>query len=112
MCPGKLAPDIIGHLPREISRHVWYAMAKGADVTARVINTRQKCTPLIQGGVEILIMVNVEWDNADGIRTLKEKVESLNFPVDEDGEYKDDSNEILKSIGVEEEEESNSDSNL
>jgi len=69
-------------------------------------------SPLIQGGVEILIMVNVEWDNADGIRTLKEKVESVNFPVGEDEEYKDDSNEILKSIGVEEEEESDSDSNL
>ena len=75
MFPGKLALDIIDHIPREISRHMWYAMAKGADVTARVINTRPKCSPSIQGGVEILIMVNVEWDNADGIRTLKEKVE-------------------------------------
>ena len=54
--------------------------------------------------------MNVEWDNADGIRTLKEKVESVNFPVGEDEEYKDDSNEILKSIGIEEEEESDSDS--
>ena len=36
--------------------------------------------PLIQGGVEILIMVTVDWDNTDGIRTLKEKVESVNFP--------------------------------
>ena len=43
--------------------------------------------------------MNVEWDNADGIRTLKEKVESVNFPVGEDDEYKDYSNEILKSIG-------------
>ena len=110
MFPGKLALDIIDHIPREISRHMWYAMAKGADVTARVINTRPKCSPSIQGGVEILIMVNVEWDNADGIRTLKEKVESVNIPVGEDEEYKDDSNEILKSIGVEEEE-SDSDSN-
>ena len=56
--------------------------------------------------------MNVEWDKADGIRTLKEKVESVNFPVGEDEEYKDDSNEILKSIGVEEEEESDNDSNL
>ena len=45
-------------------------------------------------------MVNVEWDNADGIRTLKEKVESVNFPVGEDKEYKEDSNEISKSINV------------
>ena len=45
-------------------------------------------------------MVNVEWDNADGIRTLKEKVESVNSPVGEDKEYKEDSNEISKSINV------------
>ena len=51
-------------------------------------------------------------DNADGIRTLKENVESVDFPVGEDEEYKDDSNEILKSIGAEEEEESDSDSNM
>ena len=57
------------------------------------------------------LSVNVEWDNADVIRTLKEKVERVNFSVGEDEEYKDDSNEILKSIGVEEEEESDSDSN-
>ena len=101
MFRGKLALDIIGHIPREISCHVWYAMAKGAEVTARVINTKWKRSPLIQGGVEILIILNVEWDNANGIRTLKEKVESVNFPVGEDEEYKDDSKEILKSIGVE-----------
>ena len=55
-------------------------------------------------------MVNVEWDNADDIRTLKEKVKSVNFPLGEDEEYKDDLNETLKSIGVEEE--SDSDSNM
>ena len=58
------------------------------------------------------LSVNVEWDNADVIRTLKEKVESVNIPVGEDEEYKDDSNEILKSICVEEEEESDSDSTM
>ena len=59
-----------------------------------------------------MIILNVEWDNANGIRTLKEKVESVNFPVGEDEEYKDDSNEILKSIDVEDEEESDGDSNM
>ena len=57
------------------------------------------------------LSVNVEWDNADVIRTLKEKVERVNFPVGKDEEYKDDSNEILKCICAEEEE-SDSDSNL
>ena len=58
------------------------------------------------------LSVNVEWDNADVIRTLKEKVERVNFPVGKDEEYKDDSNEILKCICAEEEEESDSDSNM
>ena len=110
MFPGKLASDMwYGHIPHEISRLVWYAMAKGANVTTC---HRYKTEALIQGGVEILIMVNVEWDNADDIRTLKEKVESGNFPVGEDEEYKDDSNEIFKSIGVGEGEKSGRDSNI
>ena len=43
------------------------------------------------------------------LELLKKKVESVNFPVGEDEEYKDDSNEILKSISIKEEKESDSD---
>ena len=38
---------------------------------------------IIQGELEILIIVTVERDNTDGIRILKEKVESVNLLVDD-----------------------------
>ena len=50
-------------------------MEKGAKVTVHVVNTRPKCSPLIQGELEILIIVIVEWDNATGIRISEEKVD-------------------------------------
>ena len=83
MFSGKLGPDIIGQIQRETSHRIWYAMAKGAAVTAHVTNTRPKRLSLIQGGLEILIIVTVESDNADGIRILKEKVERVNYSVGE-----------------------------
>ena len=39
-----------------------------------------------------------------GTRSLKENVESVNFLVDEDKEYKDKSDAILKTSGTEEHE--------
>ena len=77
-------------------------MAKGAAVTAHVTNTRPKCSPLIQGGLEILIIVTVERDNADGMGTSKEKVWSVNLPIGEDDKYKDESDSISITIGTDE----------
>ena len=58
----------------------------------------RKLSPLIQGGLEILSIVTIERDFADGIR----KFEGVNFPVGEDEEYKDESGAILRTIGTEE----------
>ena len=66
MFSGKLGRDIIGYIPHETSHRIWYAMARGAAVTAHVVtNTRPKRLSLIQGGLEILIIVTVERDNAE-----------------------------------------------
>ena len=43
---------------------------------------------------------------------LKEKVESVNFPVGADEEYKDELHAILKTISAEEDEDSESDCNM
>ena len=34
--PGHLALCVVGHIPREISRYIWYAISHEAKVTARV----------------------------------------------------------------------------
>ena len=106
MFSDKLGPNIIGHIPRVTSNCIWYAMVKGAAVTAHATNARSKRLSLIQGRLEILTIVTVG-DNADGVTTLKEKVESVNFPIGlEDEEYKDESDAILETIGTEEYEDS------
>ena len=30
--PGKIELTVVGHIPREISRYVWYAMEEGANI--------------------------------------------------------------------------------
>ena len=58
--PGTLAPSIIGHLPKEISRYTRYIVEHGAHVCAFVISTTHRVTPLTQGGLEIPIRVEIK----------------------------------------------------
>ena len=104
--PGKIELTIVGHIPREISRYVWYAMEEGANIggmeeganiAGKVVNGRYKPSPLLQGGLEIPIKVFVQWYNINGIKILQEKVERVGYPADEEN-YTDDSKEILKSL--------------
>ena len=58
--PGTLAPSIIGHLPKEISRYTRYIIEHGAQVCAFVISTTHRVSPLIQGSLEIPIRVEIK----------------------------------------------------
>jgi hypothetical protein len=49
----------VGHLPREISRPTKYLLIRGAVVTAKLIGTEFRRSPLFQGGLEIPCMVTV-----------------------------------------------------
>ena len=55
--PGTLAPSIVGHFPKEISR---YMIENRAQVCAFVISTTHRVSPLIQGGLEIPIRVEIK----------------------------------------------------
>ena len=55
MLKGKLCPVTVGHVPREMSRHVWYAITEGADFSGSVKSTKRKVSPLKQGRLEIII---------------------------------------------------------
>ena len=50
---------VVGPIPREISRFTWFAIEGGANITAQVVSTNNKSSPLQQGGLEIEIKVNV-----------------------------------------------------
>ena len=44
--------SVVGHLPREISRVLWYFLLHGGEIDCEVIGERRR-SPLVQGGLEI-----------------------------------------------------------
>ena len=67
---GTLAHAVVGHVPKELSRYVWYAFEQGTKFTGRVISVKPKRSPLIQGGLEIPMVVSVQWSNARSLAIL------------------------------------------
>ena len=65
----------VGDIPRELSRHTWYAIQKGAKFRATAYYTKAKPSPLIQGGLEILINIKIIWSEEEKHLKFKAKVE-------------------------------------
>ena len=72
---GTLAPSIIGHIPRELSRYIWFAIERGTTIQAKVIPMKEKASPLKQGGLEIHICVKIVWGDTVSMEKLKTKVD-------------------------------------
>ena len=64
---------IIGHLPKEISQFTWFVIRYGAAVTVKVIDVRQRTSPLIQGGLEIPVEVTVSMPFLDSNKRALEE---------------------------------------
>ena len=56
---------------------------------------KYKPSPLLQGGLEIPIVVTVKWDDKNAIDILRKKVEEVSYPLREDDRYTDESQDIL-----------------
>ena len=102
LLPGTLFPSIVGHIPIELSRYIWHALERGADIRAEVKSAKYKPSPLVQGGLEIPIEVTVKWKDLKAIDILNKRVEEVSYPVGEDDHYIDESKDILKSLLLEE----------
>ena len=46
----RLVPDIVGHVPLEISRYVWFFMDRGGRIGAKVRSPRYRRSPIPKGG--------------------------------------------------------------
>ena len=55
----KLIPVVVGRIPREISRFVWYFITYGGKVCSQVYSERPMLSPIPSGGLEILLMVKL-----------------------------------------------------
>ena len=65
---------VVGHMPWEISCYTWFATDVGAYITAQVVSTNTKRSPLTQGGLEIEIKVTVIWENKKNLKIFADSV--------------------------------------
>ena len=62
---NKLIPDIVGHVPREISRFIWFFFTHGGIMEANVLSIRPLPSPIPSGGLEIMLMAKLTIDEKD-----------------------------------------------
>ena len=86
---------IVGHVPREISRFIWYALQHGAFIAATVSDANPRRSPLAQGGLEIPLEWRISWTDFKKLEILRQKMLSVVF-----GDYADESSQILRDMGI------------
>ena len=99
--PSRLTESVVGHLPKEVSRYTYYIILHGAKVTAMVIDTHHRRSPLMQGGLEIPIQVTVEMDLTEKNRQCLDKYETLvgeKYKEPVDGKFEDATDSILQRL--------------
>ena len=67
---------VVGHMPWEISCYTWFATDVGAYITAQVVSTNTKRSPLTQGGLEIEIKVIIIWEKKES-KNLKSRFSAI-----------------------------------
>ena len=53
----RLIAVTVGHVPREISRAVWFFLERGGSLTGKVAEEIYRPSPIAKGGLEILLLV-------------------------------------------------------
>ena len=75
--PSKFANDIVGHLPMEISQVTKFLLDRGANVSAKLMSTHYRRSPLVQGGIEIPCVVTVSMPGTVINQLLMERYKQL-----------------------------------
>ncbi|KAL9954833.1 hypothetical protein ACROYT_G042414, partial [Oculina patagonica] len=103
---SRLRPVVVGHLPREISRFTRFIILHGATVKVKVSDTKYRRSPLIQGGLEIPVEVEVQMENSSENQQALSKYQTLvaeNYHEPVNGKYVDATPDILKALDCEDE---------
>lgn len=93
--------SVVGHLPKEISRFTWFIIRHGAAVTVKVVDVRQRRSPLIRGGLEIPVEVTVSMPFLDSNKQALEeyrKLVDIHYEEPIDGNFRDYTADILRAI--------------
>ena len=93
--------QVVGHLPKEISRFTWFIMEHRAAVTVKVVDIKHRRSPLVQGGLEIPIEVVVVMPfsaaNKQAINEYKRLVGN-HYEEPIDAKFRDSTSAILSAI--------------
>ncbi len=111
--PSTHAEIIVGHLPKELSRFTFYIMYYGATISAKVLSTQHRRSPLVQGGLEIPIQVTVRLPSGDKNLLYLDKYKSLvgeQYKEPVDFKFDDATSRILKRLNLDDDEEEESES--
>ena len=103
---SRLRPVVVGHLPREISRFTRFIILRGATVKVKVSDTKYRRSPLIQGGLEIPVEVEVQMESSSENQQALSKYQTLvaeNYHEPVNGKYVDATPDILKALDCEDE---------
>lgn len=72
---GRIAPVVVGHIPREISTTIWFFLEKGGIVTGEVFEERCRSSPIPKGDLEILLQTKISI--ADGKRKYLDRLKCI-----------------------------------
>ena len=68
----------VGHIPREISRHVYYFIKReDGFINGSVISTKYRPSPFPSGGLEIPLLLRFSWPEQKIFEKMKKFVDSL-----------------------------------
>ena len=68
----------VGHIPREISRHVYFFIkSQGGSVNGTVISTKYRTSPIPAGGLEIPLLLTFSCSKAINFGKMKTFVQTL-----------------------------------
>ena len=72
---SKMTADVVGHVPKEISRAAFFFISRSGKVVGRVLDKKCYPSPIPKGGLEILLMV--QFKIADEKRKYMERLKEI-----------------------------------
>ena len=68
---------IVGHIPTEISRHCYFFIEEGGDISGHLVSTSYKPSPIPAGGLEVPLLLTFSVKNERIYEQMKEFITNL-----------------------------------
>ena len=99
--PGTIRPSVVGHLPREFFRFTYYVTVHGGRLSCKLTDAHHRRSPLVQGGLEIPVLVTVIMElGNNNVQVVKKDEELVNehYKEPSNGNFDDVTASILKEL--------------